>query len=373
MNKTVLFVANRGYALTSSRKAIIKSFIEGGWKVVLATADDDEAHSLVALGASLDPVVFNRGGFSARSDWVSWRRMLAVFRRWQPSLAHLFHAKPVMLGPIAARKILGQDVRIVNTITGLGHAFGTGGPSSRLAGLGYRVALPRSDVVIFQNKDDRALFIKNGWTSDGQARLIPGSGVDLKRFSFVDRHARNTSPVIVMLGRLLRQKGIPEFVEVARRIRLKWAEARFLLAGEEDSVHPDALTAQWVREQVDIEYLGRLDDVRPLLSEADLLLFTSYYREGVPRVVMEAAAAGLPTVGFDVPGVREAVRDGETGYLVSDRDLDALSARVAELLCNDTLRLSMGRSARALAERAFDIEAIQAMYWDVYRELGVEL
>ena len=172
-----------------------------------------------------------------------------------------------------------------------------------------------------------------------------------------------------MLGRLLRQKGIPEFVEVARRIRQRWPRARFLLAGEEDPVHPDAVTVEWVRQQGGVEYLGRLSDVRPMLAEADLLLFPSY-REGVPRVVMEAAAAGLPTVAFNVPGVREAVRDGETGYLVADRDMEALTGWVSALLDNGEHRVRMGRAARDLAERAFDIRAIYEQYLDVYRELG---
>ena len=175
-----------------------------------------------------------------------------------------------------------------------------------------------------------------------------------------------------MLGRLLGQKGIPDFVQVAQRIRLRRPEARFLLAGEEDFVHPDAISAEWVNQQNGVEYLGRLADVRPLLAQADVLLFPSY-REGVPRVVMEAAATGLPTVGFDVPGVREAVRHGQTGYLVSDRDVDALTQKVELLLDNPTRRLEMGQEARNLAEKAFDIRVIQAQYLEIYRELGVEI
>jgi glycosyltransferase involved in cell wall biosynthesis len=176
-----------------------------------------------------------------------------------------------------------------------------------------------------------------------------------------------------MLGRLLRQKGIPEFVEVAGRIKQKWPQARFLLAGEEDPVHPDAVTVRWVQEQGSVEYLGRLSDVQPLLAKADLLLFPSYYREGLPRVILEAAATGLPTVAFDVPGVREAVRDGETGYLVSFRDLDGLTDRVKTLLENKEKRLHMGRAAREMVENEFDVRGVKERYLDVYRELGVEV
>ena len=260
----------------------------------------------------------------------------------------------------------------MNSITGLGHAFVVGGLSARLAAVGYRTALRHCDIVIFQNRDDRELFLEKRWVVGEQARLIASSGVDTERFGCVDRAGRDRqTPKVVMLGRLLRQKGIPEFVEVARRVRRRWPEARFLLAGEPDADHPDAVDAAWLSGQQDIEYLGRLSDVMPLLAEADLLLFPSFYREGVPRVVLEAAATGLPAVAFDVPGVREAIRDKETGYLVPARNLEALTDRVTSLLEDVSRRLRMGRAARALAESAFDARIIEGQHLQVYRSLGL--
>ena len=372
-DSVVIFCANRGYALLSSRRNLIERFLNGGWTVVLATADDAESRSLAEMGARLEPVVFNRGGLSVDADLRAYRRLSAIYHQWQPSLIQHFHAKPVIFGTLAARQALGNSVRIANAITGLGHAFITGGLGARLAGWGYSASMRRSDVAIFQNRDDRQLFLDRGWVNDEQARLIASSGVDVERFSVVDRsHREEWAPVVVMLGRLLRQKGIPEFIEVARRIRQRWPEARFLLAGEEDLVHPDAVTAEWIREQGSVEYLGRLSDIGPLLAQADLLLFPSY-REGTPRVVLEAAATGLPTVGFDVPGVREAVRDGETGFLVPDRDVDALTQRVSRLLEDDAQRLAMGKAARRMVEADFDLRAVEQQYLAAYRELGAEV
>jgi glycosyltransferase involved in cell wall biosynthesis len=342
--------------------------------VVLATADDAESRSLCEMGAHLEPIVFNRGGFSPVTDIKAYRRLLAIYTKWRPALVQHFHAKPVILGPLAARRALGKSVRVVNAITGLGHAFITGGLTSRLAGMGYGLARSRTNAIIFQNRDDRALFVQRGWVDEDRARLIPGSGVDVERFAVADRDERDgSSPVVVMLGRLLGQKGIPEFVEVAKRIQAKWPGAQFLLAGEEDPVHPDAVTAKWVREQKSVEYLGRLTDVRPLLAKADLLLFPSYYREGLPRVILEAAASGLPTVAFDVPGVRDAVRDGETGYLVSYPDIEALTQKVQELIEDSQKRLHMGLAARKMVEKEFDIRAVKERYLDIYREVGVEI
>jgi glycosyltransferase involved in cell wall biosynthesis len=234
------------------------------------------------------------------------------------------------------------------------------------------MALPRADLTIFQNRDDRALFLDNLWLLEPNAKLIVGSGVPLDRFTYMNRAEHDsTRPVVVMLGRLLNQKGIPQYTEVARRVRNEIPGARFCLAGEEEPDHPDAVNIDWLRKMPDVDYVGRLDDVIPLFEEADLLLFPSYYREGVPRVVMEAAATGLATVAFDVPGVREAVRDGETGYLVPDRDVNAMTDRVLELLRDESRRVELGRRANKLAKAAFDIRAVQEAYLDMYRSLGV--
>ncbi|WP_067563869.1 glycosyltransferase family 4 protein [Halofilum ochraceum] len=373
-SRCVAFVANRGYALTSSRSGLIRRFLDAGWDVILVTADDAESRSLCASGARLEPVIFRRGGLAPVSDLRAFRRLLAIYCRWQPALIQHFHARPVIFGNVAARRVLGDSVRIVNTITGLGRTFAGGRLAARLAGWGYAAGMRRADAGIFQNRDDYRLFLERGWISDGRAWLIAGSGVDLERFVPVDRsHRSDTAPVVVMLARLLRQKGILEFATVAARIRERWPDAHFLLAGEEEPAHPDGLTAEWVKAQEHIEYLGRLADVRPVLAEADVFLFPSRYREGLPRVVLEAAATGLPAVAFDAPGVREAVLDGETGCLVSEGDVDALTGRVTALLEDGVRRRAMGRAARRMVEESFDVHAIEDQYLSIYRDLGIPI
>ncbi len=372
-NNTALFAANRGYALKSSRQDIIRHFLDQGWQVVLASADDGECHDLVALGATLEPVTFSRGGFSLTTDILAYRRLREIYRRYRPALVHHFHAKPVILGSLVARQQLGDQVRVVNSITGLGHAFVKGGWVTQLASAGYRWALPKSDMTVFQNRDDQALFQTNGWVMPVRQRLIVGSGIDLSLFDFMDRYDHDPeTPVIIMLGRLLGQKGTAEFAAVAQRVREQYPRARFVWAGEEDPVHPDAVQAEWLFAQPGVEYAGRLADVVPLMREADLLLFPSY-REGVPRAVMEAAATGLPTVGFDVPGVREAVRHGETGYLVAERNVEAMTQKVIELIASPEQRLRFGLQARELAVREFDMRQIQAAYFTTYQELGIDI
>ena len=371
--RVIVFSANRGYALLSSRKNLISRFLDDGWSVVLATADDDEARILVDMGAVLEPVQFKRGGFSLLGDLKASRRLHQVMERWKPSIVHFFHAKPVIMGTLASRKVLGKRVRIVNTITGLGHAFILGGLVTYLASAGYRKALPKADLTIFQNRDDRSLFISKRWLSEERSVLILGSGISLNQFVYMDRSLHSIeTPKIVMLGRLINQKGLPEFIEVARRVKGKIPGARFLWAGEVDAVHPDAVDMKWLQSQKDIEYVGRLKDVKALLNSADILLFPSY-REGVPRAIMEAAASGLPTVAFDVPGVREAVCNKQTGFLVQDRNVEQMTQRVIQLLEDKDLRLRMGRNAADLAKETFDIRAVQEAYLNTYRKLGVEI
>ena len=369
-------VANRGYALTSSRRGIIERFLASGWRVVIVSADDPESRSLQELGAILEPISFHRGGLGVSTDIRCYRRLREVYRKWRPDLIHHFHAKPVILGSLAARRELAGHCRIINTITGLGRAFTDGGIAAALAGIGYRLALPRANLTVFQNRDDQALFLEKKWLGQDQARLIASSGVETERFASVDRNARDDSEsIVVMIGRLLKQKGIAEFVEIARRVQSQNPGVRFLLAGEEESGHADAVSIQWVQAQTEIEYLGRLADVAPVLARADLFLFPSYYREGVPRVILEAASTGLPAIGFDVPGVREAIRDQETGYLVAPHDIDTMTTRVLALLNNNVLRLQMGDAARKLMRASFSRHSIEERYFDLYHELcpGVSL
>ena len=370
-----MFSANRGYALTSSRRPLIETFLAGGWHVVIATTDDTESQELVDMGAVLEPISVDRGGPSLLNDLSVFQRFKEVDKKWQPVLVHNFHAKPVIIGTLAARTTsIGTRTRIVNTITGLGRALVAGGLSRTLASAGYRLASRQADATVFQNEDDRDLFLKRGWITRDRARLIVGSGVDIERFRFVLRRGRVPSQLkVLMISRLLGQKGVPEYAEAATRIRRNLPGTRFLLAGEFDPSHPDALNEEWVSAQQALEYVGHKSDVVPLLAEADLLVFPSYYREGVPRAVMEAAATGLPTIAFDVPGVREAVRHRVSGFLVPVHDVDSLVSSIQEVLLDEDLRIGMGQAARELAVEAFDIRLIHDHYMSLYQSLGLNV
>lgn len=369
----IVFAANRGYALLNSRASLISRMLDKDWNVVIATADDLESRSLRDMGAVLEPVIFSRSAKSPFADAAAYRRLLQIYRKWRPVLVQHYHAKPVILGSAAAKKIANHTIRIVNTITGLGQAFVSGGFTSYLAGIGYKASAGRADATVFQNHEDREFFLKRNWLRESQARLIVGSGVDLNRFPLIDRSQHKEEELkVVMLSRLLQRKGIPEFISVAERVKQSRSAVKFLLAGEEEPMHPDAVSLSWLKEQTCVEYLGRLSDVLPVLKQADILLFPSSYKEGTPRVILEAAATGLPVVAFDVSGVREAVEHGKTGYLAPLEDTQALTNHTLALLDDRSLRLSMGKSGRKLMERCFNMIDIEEKYLSIYRELGLE-
>lgn len=370
-----IFVANRGFALTSSRLPLIRYLLDSGWKVVVVTADDSHSQHLVAVGATLEPVVFNRGGFAPAIDLHAFLLLSRIYRHYQPNLIHHFHAKPVILGSIAAHLANEVQARVVNTITGLGYAFSKGGMVRWLASLGYRLALPWSAATIFQNSDDRDLFLNKGWVPESRARLIISSGVDCVHYCPPHSGLENDRPRVLMVGRLLHQKGIQEFIDAARIVKQNFPGVRFQLAGEREPSHPDAVPDEMINKAVNegvIEELGYTTNLHEIFPYTYVFVFPSYYREGVPRVVLEAAACGVPTVGADVPGTREAVVDGKTGYLVPSKDSTALSERIGRLLGDENLRRDMGMAARAMVEDRFDVDVITRQQLDVYWDVGVE-
>lgn len=373
--RCVVFVANRGFALQNSRQSLIQSLLDSGYRVVLITADDEYSRLLKAIGCELEAVSFNRGGLNLFADVRSFIAMCKIYTRIQPLLIHHFHAKPVILGGIAARLALGAKGTVVSSITGLGHAFINGGFVRELASLGYRIALRWASCVIFQNKDDMALFESSGWLGSTKARLIVSSGVNCQKFSSkTDDTEKNDTIRVLMVGRLLWQKGVGEFIEAAKVLKSEFPDVSFEVAGEEDAIHPDAVPMDYLNQAVadgSISYLGFVKEIEKELAKIELFVLPSY-REGVPRVVLEAAACGVPSIGADVPGTREVIDHRNTGLLVPVRDVESLIAAIRTLLLDKGLRSTMGKNAREFVEKRFDSSVVKEKHLSLYRELGVD-
>ncbi len=367
---TIAILANRGFAISNSRIPLITRMQEAGWRVLLLTEDDASARHIESLGATLEPVKFYRGGLSVFRDFGTLIRLIRLFARYRPELVHCFHSKPILLGSIAMAAVPGWKPKVVSTITGLGYAYLAGGLNWLFASIGYRMLVRRSSAVIFQNEDDRRIFVGKKWLDEEKAVLIVSSGVDTGRF----RPGSNGGihKTVLMISRLLHQKGVQDYLDVARVVGASFPAAEFLLAGEIETEHADRIPQETIQQETHssgVKFLGFVPNVQDLLARTHVLVFPSWYREGLPRVVIEAAACAVPTIGADVPGTRDAIEDGATGFLVPPRDKLRLEERLRQLLEDDGLRIRMGLAARERALAIFDVNLITKRQLEVYQRV----
>jgi glycosyltransferase involved in cell wall biosynthesis len=256
-------------------------------------------------------------------------------------------------------------------VTGLGTAFIHGGILGTLVPNLYRIALRRSHRVFFHNEEDENLFLEKRLAPPGKTAVIPGSGVDLQRFAAAPLPGKGDGLTFLFVGRLLWEKGVGEFLEASKIVRTQAPAARFRILGSTDegkrSVPADEI-ARWKREGV-VDYLGTAPDVRPFIDAADCVVLPSY-REGMPRVLLEAAAMGRPLIGADVPGCRQIVREGETGFLSEARSGPALAEKMMQLIrLNAAEREQMGRRARQVVEAEFSEELVNQAYLNALRPI----
>lgn len=360
----IVVIGQMASYVVAFRGDLLQRFVELGHEVVaMAPEDDTQARqALAAIGVAYEPAPIERTGMDPLRDMGSVTALVRVFRRVRPDMVLGTGAKPVIYGSLAARAA-GVPVRVA-MITGVGSALGGGGSLgrrslARLLRVMYAVALRGVRLVIFQNQDDAALFRELGLIPSRQRTLVVnGSGVHLERFPLAPLPP---PPVkFLMIGRLIRDKGVNEYVDAARIVRRERPGATFQLLGPLDSnpsaVSPEQL-GRWVDEGV-IDYLGETTDVRPFIGAAHACVLPSY-REGVPRSVLEAMSMGRPIVTTDVPGCRETVHEGRNGHLVPARDPAALAAAMVRLMeVDDDALANMGRESRRMAETAFDVHEV---------------
>lgn len=359
----VVVTANSAWNIANFRGHLISELIKAGHEVdVLAPGDGYESH-IRALGARFWPLPLRASGLSPVADarllLAYWRH----FRRRRPAAMLGFTVKPNIYGSIAANF---TGTRVFNNISGLGTAFLRAGPLQALVTRMYRRALARSAAIFFQNPDDRALFIERGLVREGQARLLPGSGVDLDHFAPRANGRGAGAPFrFLLVGRLLWDKGLAEYVAAAREVRTRHPDAQFQLLGFLGADNPTAVPKTTVEAWVDeglIDYLGQTDDVRPALADADCIVLPSY-REGLSRSLIEAAAMARPAIASDVPGCREAVDDGTTGFLCAAGSSSSLAdAMIRMIELTDAERKAMGDRARGKAEQEFDQRMVSRAY-----------
>lgn len=374
----LLFVVTEDWYFHSHRLPLAQAALGAGFDVAVATRVNAHAAAIQDCGCEVIPLQrLRRRSLNPFRELAAIAELADVYRRWHPDIVHHVAMKPVLYGSLAARL---ADVRsTVNALAGLGFVYSSRTPLARILrpaiGLALRFALNRvGSVAIVQNDDDAAMLARIGLTRPGAVQVIRGSGVDLERFR--PRPAGDHGPPIVMLAsRMLWDKGVREFVEAATRLKADNVSARFVLVGGRDEENPTAIPAdQLARWQQGgaVEWWGHREDMPEVLSQATIACLPSY-REGLPKVLLEAAACGKPTIATDVPGCRDVVERGATGLLVPPHDADALADAIRTLLTDADLRSRLGEAARRRAEAQFGLSAVQARTLDLYRDLGRSL
>ncbi|WP_273445926.1 glycosyltransferase family 4 protein [Neolewinella agarilytica] len=367
---TVAIVANTVWNLSNFRMPLIKAFVLNGYRVVLLAPNGDGIEKLEAEGAQFIPLKsLRRKSINPITDLRLLAELRRLYRREKIDAALHYTIKPVIYGSLAAR-LLG--VKSIATITGLGYTFLGGKLNTLLTSMFYRLALRKTEVVFFQNPDDRKLFIDWKIVSPSVCELSPGSGIDLGYYAYVSYSCASPGRFL-FVGRLLSDKGIREFVEAARRARVVRPELSFQAIGGLDEGNPASVSSAelstWKKEGV-VEFLGNFPDVRPALAEASFVVLPSY-REGCPRVLLEAAATGRPLIAFDVPGSREIVLDKKTGWLVPARDEIALGDTFLQAVAEPfSERQLMGERGRALMESKFSDTFVAKLYLDKLRSFS---
>jgi glycosyltransferase involved in cell wall biosynthesis len=361
-SRTLILSVNASWNIVNFRSGLVRGLAAAGYRIVALAPTDSFSPRLAALGVEHVPLDMDTRGKSPLRDLQLLWRYYRLLGRIRPAAYLGFTIKPNIYGTIAARM---RGVPAVNNIAGLGETFIGRSWINRLVRILYRFALRRSGIVFFQNRDDRALFVSNGIVAEPVARLLPGSGVDLGRFAPPSTPPRKDGFVFLLVGRLLWAKGISEYVEAARIVRRSVPEARFRLLGllqEGAGAVDEASIRAWQAEGA-IEFLGGTDDVRPFLADADCVVLPTFYPEGTPRGLLEAAAMARPLIATDVPGCREIVRDGENGYLVPPKNAEALARRMLDLIALPAAeRAALGAKSRAIAESEYDERLVVERY-----------
>ncbi|WP_351123780.1 glycosyltransferase family 4 protein [Shewanella sp. T24-MNA-CIBAN-0130] len=367
----LLFIVNVDWFFISHRLPIALAAIKQGYEVHLACGITNRKAELETLGLVVHSLSISRSGTSLLKELKVIKEMNTIVEKVAPDAVHLVTIKGVVYGGLVTRfkKI---KVRIAS-ISGLGFVFIDKGFKALILRFLitklYRIALNSSNTkVIFQNENDKAIFIKNNIIKPEQSLIIRGSGVDLEKYKYLPEPSGEK--VIMFLARLLKDKGLVEFCEAAITLKKSGFKGRFVLVGDIDLYNPNSLNQQELNNYVNsgyIEHWGFSTNVAEIIAHSHVMVLPSY-REGLPKSLIEAAACGRAVITTDVPGCRDAITPNLTGILIPVKSSEAIIYAIQTLCDNDDTRIIMGKKGRALAESCFDIADVIETHLKLYKE-----
>jgi glycosyltransferase involved in cell wall biosynthesis len=367
--RRILFVVNVDWFFLSHRLPIALGAKQAGADVWVASADTGRSQDIVDAGLHFVPLSLRRNSAGIIGEVSALAGLAMLYWRLKPDIVHHVTIKPILYGSIATAL---YRIPTINAISGFGHSLGREGSralSVLIKGL-YRLALRnRQSYTVFQNDEDRGEFIRQRFLRPERAALIRGSGVDCDLFR--PRGCAADETIVMFASRMLREKGVIQFVELARALHPDYPDVRFVLVGQPDDSPTSVTTEQLYRwsDEEGIEWWGHSDRMEQVLPKAAIFVLPTYYREGLPKVLLEAAACGIAIVTTDIPGCRDVVQDGHSGRLVTPQNHAQLVAVVRELLEDDSTRRLYGAQAREVAVSRFSIQQVVRETLSLYRSV----
>lgn len=363
----IAVVANTSWYLVNFRLRLMKDLRADGHSVIAVAPRDAYTSKIIEEGFDFSEIGLSGKGANPFVEMVTVFRMLALFNRQRVDLVFSYTPKGNLYSAIAA---IFLKLRFVPNVSGLGRVFISQSLLTTFVKILYRLTFRFAELVFFQNSDDRNIFLNLGIVSQDKSERLPGSGVDLDKFVPAPKahDSKRVEFVFLLVARMLWDKGVGEYVEAARFLKVRYPNTRFLLLGGAGVDNPSAIPHQKIAEWVGaglVDYYPHEDDVRPFLSRADCVVLPSY-REGVPRTLLEAGAMAIPIVTTDAPGCRDTIIDGVTGYLCRPKDSRDLAEKMESVMCLSLPeKLQMGERGRRYIAEHFDENIVLKRYRDL--------
>jgi glycosyltransferase involved in cell wall biosynthesis len=368
----VAIVLNTSWNIYNFRMNLIKSLKAEGYEIHTIAPNDSYTSSLVSAGCIHHDLTMDSRGANPMKDLALIFELHSIYRRIKPDVILHYTIKPNVYGTLAAAFL---GIPAVNNVCGLGTVFLKRGTVSFIAKLLYRVSFRFARKVYFQNPDDLNLFIDEKLVPEKLVDLLPGSGIDLQKFTPAP-YQRNSTFTFLLISRLITDKGVLEYIEAVKKLRATGLEAKFQVLGAIDEEHKRGIARKEIESWIHagtIEYLGTTEDVRPFIQQADCIVLPSY-REGTPRVLLEAASSSKPIVATDVPGCRQVVENQVNGLLCKLKDADDLAEKMYTMTRFDDQQLrTFGYNGRVKMETTFEESLVVNKYLQILQQMRSEL